>query len=153
MFLFYRKENENNKSETFKELEQIRSKQLNKTSNVKKVRQDLELLGNTTVISSETETESSSNKNIKDLAPVTGDIDSEETSKIMERDSKAPARGRKRFGFLTKNVIVFPLYREFKSSKEKEKTTVRSKSLSSIKNVRNYSFLQRLNLLLFSGGK
>jgi len=120
-----RKENENTKSETFQDLEQLRSVQLNKTSNVEKVRHDLELLESTAIALSETDSNSQDkNRNIGNFSSVETNKNKDTNIQTIERDNSgsAPARGRKR---------------ELKSSREKEKTTVRSKSLSSIKNAGN----------------
>lgn len=100
MILFQRKGNEN-KSETKQELEELRSRQINKSSNVVKVRQ--ELTGN--AIMTKAETNESSWQDVKTTEPVYDTLETPEensTNKITGKvnNEPAPARGRKRSGFL-----------------------------------------------------
>jgi len=117
-----RKENENN-SKTKLELEELRNRKLNKSSNVLKVRQ--ELTGSVEV--TKTETDPSSLQDVKITVPFSDSLeDPVENSKNQfagnVHNDPADTRGRNR---------------ELKYTKEKGKTAVRSKSLSSIKNAGN----------------
>ena len=96
MILFQRKGNEN-KSETKQELEELRSRQLNKSTNVVKVRQ--ELTGN--AIMTKTETKDSSWQDVKITEPFYDTLETPEENSTIQITGKvnnepAPARGRKR---------------------------------------------------------
>ena len=102
---FQRKGNEN-KSETKLELEGLRSRQLNKSSNVVKVRQ--ELMGNTKI--TETEEGESSLQDVKITEPFNNTSETQDensTIQISEKinNEQSSARGRKRSEFWVQQII------------------------------------------------
>ena len=96
MILFQRKGNEN-KSETKQELEELRSRQINKSSNVVKVRQ--ELTGN--AIMTKAETNESSWQDVKTTEPVY------DTLETPEENSTNKITGKLNFNYLYNMSILY----------------------------------------------